>query len=79
MAVVTFGEGALFVDGTRVGALDVDETLKRMWDRCALTPTHMIVSPHAERLVMRIKYPSMPIARTSKMRRLRKLKYRRHP
>jgi hypothetical protein len=57
----------------------IDELLGSMWEQFAIAPTVMFVAPAFERRLMRLKYPELPHARTSNMRRLRKLKYRRHP
>lgn len=59
--------------------IHIDELLRDMWESYAMLPTRMIVSEHGMRVLMRLKFPPLPHARTSNMRHLRKLKYRRHP
>lgn len=59
--------------------IQIDELLRAMWDEFAMVPTHLILSNHGVRVLTRLKFPPLPRARTSNMRRLRKLKYRRHP
>ncbi|MGB8422207.1 hypothetical protein [Paraburkholderia sp.] len=57
----------------------IDELLGAMWEQHVIHPTYLIVAPQHERMLMRWKFPKLPHARTANMRRLRKLKYRRHP
>ncbi|WP_207000698.1 hypothetical protein [Trinickia mobilis] len=64
---------------TNVQVSELDRLMCDMWNRHSIAPTCLIVAPKAERTLMRIIFPPLPIARTSKMRRLRKLKYRRRP
>lgn len=59
--------------------ISIDELIGKMWAEFAIRPTHLIVAPQHERTLMRWKFPPLPHARTANMRRLRKLKYRRHP
>lgn len=58
--------------------VQIDELLMRMWDEFAIQPTLLALSKPGIHALTRLKFPPLPRARTSNMRRLRKLKYRRN-
>jgi hypothetical protein len=64
--------------------IQIDELLGCMWEQFAIVPTHMFISPAGHtaiiRINLRMKYGKPgPVHRTTNMRRMRKLKYRRKP